>query len=464
MEILPIKILTDDDAPVFGKLNVDLGKLQRLGIPVANGLVVTPPDLHLKTTLEHFDFENREVFEQSLNLLKKELENLSVPDVFQKEIKKHTKLVKKLWLNLLFIWVEQIKKRLWKDGFSKGLTENLEPQVLIFVNKIEASGNAFFDPNQQEVIINIVTGSLKPNDQKKLDEVVRIANKKLFMPHVYQWIKDTKIVFSGIKPYTPTETTEILRSNLVNSRSNLVKIKSAIKVFLDLSIGLVIQQDIDGIYIQSEKIKDWEELVHKIVESAITFPDKPVLVKLSGNTLGSVTDAIDFARHKHSLRLPNVHVVIPFVRIPNELIQIKRDLAVKKLMRKNSLQLWMEAATPENIINLEEYLLQGVDGVVLNLDELIAHLNGFDHTNEELGFYKKQVSGLLKFLENGIKLLHKEKVSFIAQGGIVLEKEILEFLVAKGVYGIVVEKYDAPSAKDLLYQVEKKNILSPGAN
>jgi hypothetical protein len=64
-------------------------------------------------------------------------------------------------------------------------------------------------------------------------------------------------------------------------------------------------------------------------------------------------------------------------------MQLKRELAVKKLVRKNSLQLWMEVAVPENIVNIEDYLLAGIDGVVLNIDELAAHLNGYDHTEQD---------------------------------------------------------------------------------
>ncbi|MBI2334699.1 hypothetical protein HYU96_02760 [Candidatus Daviesbacteria bacterium] len=217
----------------------------------------------------------------------------------------------------------------------------------------------------------------------------------------------------------------------------------------------------------------------RIVEAAV-FPEVPVLVKLADKSEGMgkvrgtlrllhqkslfdpLTEAILFARNKKGLS--NVHIVIPFIRSPQELMQIKRDLAVKKLMRKNSLQIWMEAATPENIINLEEYLLAGVDGVVLNLDELIAHFAGFDHQEPELMFYKRQVTGLLKFLEDSLKLLHKSKKPFLASGSIVLDPEVLEFLVEKGVYGVVVERYEAPSVKDLLHQVEKKHILSLGAN
>ena len=41
IEILPIRLLADEDSPIFGKLNVALGKLSRLGFPVGAGFAVT---------------------------------------------------------------------------------------------------------------------------------------------------------------------------------------------------------------------------------------------------------------------------------------------------------------------------------------------------------------------------------------------------------------------------------------
>ncbi|MDP3733548.1 MAG: hypothetical protein Q8Q91_03305, partial [Candidatus Daviesbacteria bacterium] len=125
LEILPIKLLSDNDALIFGKLNVALGKLARAGLPVAAGMAVAPPELHLKTILEHFDFGHKEIFEQSLNLVKKEINSIPVPEILAGETGKHKrfflsgkiiKSVKDLWLDLLGIWLDQVKQRLWKDG------------------------------------------------------------------------------------------------------------------------------------------------------------------------------------------------------------------------------------------------------------------------------------------------------------------------------------------------------------
>ncbi len=509
IEILPIKLLTDEDGLIFGSLNINLAKLARMGFPVAPGVVITAPEFKLKTVLEHYDFGAKEIIEQSLTLVKKELASIPIPLQLQKETKgvKYFFLndevkssAKQVWQVLIAIWLDEIKKRLWKDGFYPGITQNLDAQVVIFIKKIDAAGNAFFDFLQDDVIINIKKGKLHPNDQKKIFDLVKLANKKLFIPHDYEWILDGGVKLVGIKPYTPDP---IITSTIGESQSPTRialsqvprndKMNSAVKVFLDLSSSLIIDKNIDGIYICSEKIFDlnnptdsFEDLVFKIVESAKTFPDSPVFLKLAdvsegmsdgrqgmGKVRGAlrllhqkslfdpVTDALSFARHKKGLT--NIHIVIPFIRGVQELLQLKRELATKKLMRKNSLQIWMEVCIPENIINLEDYLIAGVDGVVLNLDELISFLNGFDKTCDEMTFYKKEVTGLLKFLDDGLKLLHKSKVRFLAYGSLTLHPQVLDFLVEKGVYGVVAEKYEAPSAKDLLYQTEKRIILGRSA-
>ncbi len=504
MEVLPIKLLSDEDSLIFGNLNVAFGKLARSGLPVAAGVAVTPPELHLKTILEHFDFGHKEIFEQSLTLVKKEINSTPPPEVLTREIGKHKqflvngkiiKSVKKLWLDLLTVWLDQVKQRLWKDGFYPGITQGLDPQVVVFVNRPEAYGRVYFDSLQDDTVISVKSGRLHPKDLKKLDEIVKEANKKLFIPHEYEWMVDLPagrqgggVKLTGLHPLTYPDVSA-QHTPGVYSQDEAKGAKSAVKVFFDCSGGLTVEKNIDGAYIASEKIFDLnkprdslENLILRMVETACVFPDAPVLVKLADKSEGMgkvrgalrllhqkslfdpLCEALLFARNKHNGGHRNVHVVIPFVRSQQELLQIKRELAVKRLMRKNSLQIWMEVATPENIINLEEYLMVGVDGVVLNLDELIAHFAGFDHQEAELMFYKRQVGGLLKFLEDGLKILHKSKIPFLAAGSIVLYPEVLDFLVEKGVYGVVVERYETPSVRDLLYQAEAKHILSFGTS
>ena len=489
-EVLPVKLLTDQDVPFFGPLPVALGKLERAGFSTGGAIAVTPPELKLKTTLEQFDFGTKEVFTQSLTLLKKEIEKIPVPEILIRETGRQkeflldgevVKSVKSLWQQLLSLWLLEIKKRLWDNGFYTGIAQGLRARIVIFSKKPKSRGTAYFDNFGEKTVVNVKEGKLKQADFDRITGMVRIADKKLFMPYEYEWIEEGGIKLCGLKPYTFSPELIIPAQNDAPCKGR-VKIRSAVKIFYDLSQGFIIQKEVDGIYIASEKIFNlnkprysYDEMVLKLVESAHTFADSPVLFKLADmeegmgkvrgclrllhqkSLLDPMLSALDFARHKRGLL--NVHIVIPFVRGVGELLQIKRELAVKKLMRKNSLQMWLETAVPENILNLQDYLIAGIDGVVLNMDELVAHLNGFDPKEAELAFYKNEVDGLLIFLYEGIRFLHKAKIPFIACGSLAFYPKVLEYLVEKGVYGIVAQSYDAHSAYELLHQTERRMIL-----
>ncbi len=512
LELLPIKLLHDEDSLTFGKLNVLLAKLARANLSVATGVVVAPQDFKLKTILEHFDFGSKEVFEQSLTLVKKELEGTSIPENLVQELAKNNNFLvdgellkgeKQVWLHLLHDWINQIKKRLWEDGFSKGLTENLEPKKIIFVKNLTSFGNAEYEKEEEDdVVLQTVYGKLEPRHANSLEQLIKEADKKLIVSYSYEWMVDSgKVFISNIKSQIPTTDNVLMDDEKKSIISEKNKIKSTVKVFMDLSLSKTSFQDLanydpDGIFLSGEKIispqatkDEYEDLLLRIIYAADTFSEKPIFFKLPDfcegmggvrgsmrlihqpNILRGVLDALVYARFKHQKKLEsvkvhgynNIHVVIPFVRGVNEFIQIKRELAIKKLMRKNSLQIWLELAVPENFINLEEYIIGGIDGVIINLDEMLSYLLGFDKSQEELYFYKKQVSSLIRFLDEGLSLLHKSKTPFFVSGSLILDPDILEFLIHKGVKGVVIESFDIHSIHEILSKVEKRVILKSSA-
>lgn len=490
LEVLPINNLLDEDSQIFGSLNVALGKLHRLGIPVPNGIVITFPSLKLKTFLEHYDFGSKEIFEQSLTLVKKDLYKIPIPEILLKELGTKRefylsgsliKSPKLLWEKLIDEWVLEIKNRLWKDGFYKGITDNLTPQKVFFLKKPISFGKAYYELEINDVRIEIMHGDLHPKNIHEIDQLVLTANKKLFLPFVYEWVFDSKIYITNILPFTPKhnllQTPQVILPEAEREVS-----RASTKIILDISESHVLESETDGVFINSEKILDLnkprhslEELTFKLVESSTSLVTKPVFIKLADfsegmgsirgslrllhqqNALDILSESVLFAVNKKNLQ--NIRVVIPFVRQVSEFLQIKRELAVRKIIRKKSLELWMEIAVPENIVDLENYLIAGLDGVVINLDELLSHLRGFDHNLQELIIYKKELEVLTKFLDDPLKMLHKSKIPFLVTGSLSLYPEILDFLIEKGVYGITVPRYEYHGLTDLLKNAEKKLVL-----
>ncbi len=492
VEVLPIKLLTDEDAQIFGSLNVNLGKLGRAGLPVAAGFVVAPPSFALQTTLNYYDFGTQELFEQNLTLIKKKLNQTPIPEALIKDLSKSNKFlvkdklvtgVKAVWLLLLENWLEEIKQRLWKEGFSPNLTQGLQAETVFFIKDMSSIGVAYRDENFDEVVIK----SQKPFDPKvgkKLDDLIRTCDKKLLIPHRYSWIVDDSPKLVGVYPYVEPDEHEVIQKQpheIISTDFTEVKRKVATKIYLDMSSSNVLEREIDGVYILGEKVigekpqESLDDLIIKLLLVAQGSNDLPILFKLADiaehthgvrgtlrllhqtSLLHTMVEAITFVRNKKGFI--NLHPVIPFVRSPNELALIKQELSAKKILRKPSLKILAEFAVPENITNTEQYLEVGLDGVVLNLDELISHLYGFDHGVEEVSFYKKEIVGLIKFLEPGLKALHKAKIPVLVYGNMLADTTLLENLIENWVWGVIIEKYEATSIADLLYQVEKKIVV-----
>lgn len=493
LEVLPIKLLSEDDALIFGKLNVEFGKLSRGSLSVADGFVVTPPTFKLQTVLNHYMLGNRELIEQSLVLVRKELQKQPIPQEVSHEIRKNESFfvegksfsdIQSLWHFLIDLWLDEIKSKIWKYGFSPDLTKNLTPQIVSFVKKVAAYGEAYFDEITGEVVVNIKQGDLDPGQHKELTDIIQAANKKLLIKHSYQWILDSKIKLIGINFYTPNEETVIIKKSpheIVSVATDTKRIAGVTKVFLDLSNGFVIEKNVDGAFIAAEKIinlnnKDsFEELAFKLTETAKSLEDKKVLFKLPDipETLGGVRGSLRLL-HQESLlnpivkiikflkkekKLGNVQILIPFLRHSNEYKMIKKKLADEGINQDHDLQFWIEFTVGENLLNIEEYLKEGIDGVVLNLDELIGSLYGFNHTEDHFAYLKKEINGLTKFLGENIKKLKKEKVPVLAYGSLVYDISLLEYLVHEGINGVIVERYEALSMSELLYKLEKKMVL-----
>lgn len=494
INLLPIRTLHEIDIPIFGSLNVALARLGRDNIPVAEGLVVTPPDIKIFSTIFSLDFGKEEVFSQNLAIVRKEFEQLPLSEelitetVGKKNFLLNGKLIQNLpalWKELLDIWLAEIEQSLLRQGFQSPPEKWLSVQLITFVNNLQAAGTAVFNSELQDSQIKIEFGNLYPKELKQVDQLIQKANRKLFIPHEYQWILDSELKIISIKPYTPILKDDVIPNvSLNNHPPTPIKLfrQSATKVYYDYINDSTIQPDLDGIYIATERIINLnnlpdsiEDLIIKTAEISTKFADIPVLFKLpdipearygirgtirlinQASLLRAVTEVVLFLRNKKELK--NIYLVIPYVRSSEEFNQIKRELAAQKLTRKNSLELWLEINVPENLINLREYLVSGLDGVVINIDELSACLGGYDRTIAEISSYRKQTNMLISFLEDKLPLLKENKVKFLITGELSFYPEVLEFLISQGVYGIIAPKYEINSLRELFHSVEKK-VLS----
>lgn len=477
MEILPLKSIRDEDSLIIGKEILALAKLYQAGLPVPDGIVVCPPEFKLKTILEYYDFSTKEIFEQRLEIIKKDILNIPISEELVNILDKKKINPQATWQNLLNFWLDQIRSKVWREGFAKGITLNLSAHPIFFISKIKASGKVYYDFDLKQNIETVESGELDPYQIVALEQITKKANKLLFLPHVYDFIDDGKIHIIKVRPFTQYPKINInLKEVSKKEQFKTVKVKSVIKVFLDVSNSLKTSENIDGYFIKGEEIKDHEEAIWHLVEVSSNNPNLPVIFKLAdkfddfGGLRGSLRLIHDknllkdqvtiflFARHKKQLL--NTQIAIPFVRSVDEFLHLKRDLAVLGISRKGSMKLWIEFCIPENIINLDDYIAAGFDGAIINLDQILAWLGGFNPEHEENSFYKKQTSKLSKFLVEGLKKLHKNQIPFIVTGDISLNDEVLKFLIEAGVSSVVVNYPQSQGVNEYIHLVEKMTFRS----
>lgn len=93
-------------------------------------------------------------------------------------------------------------------------------------------------------------------------------------------------------------------------------------------------------------------------------------------------EAIKRVRNKGNLK--NLHLMIPFVRSPAELLAVKKIVSASGLSRSASFKLWMMVELPTNVISIEEFLDVGIDGISIGSNDLTMLVLGTDRDNSEI--------------------------------------------------------------------------------
>ncbi|MBI2327457.1 phosphoenolpyruvate synthase [Candidatus Curtissbacteria bacterium] len=168
--------------------------------------------------------------------------------------------------------------------------------------------------------------------------------------------------------------------------------------------------------------------------------------------------AILQVRQKH----PNLQLMIPFVRTPNELKNVKEMVEEANLFKDPSFQFWMMAEIPANVILLEQFLKLGIDGVSIGSNDLTMLILGTDRDNEEVASqFNEMDKAVLWALEKVVKTCVKNRVlcSICGQAPSVYP-ELVEKLISWGISSISVNPDRIDDTRQLIYETEKKLVAS----
>ncbi len=158
----------------------------------------------------------------------------------------------------------------------------------------------------------------------------------------------------------------------------------------------------------------------------------------------------------------NLHLMIPFIRRPWELIQIKSMIAKAGLFNLPGFKLLIMVEVPAAALELENFLKIGVDGVSIGTNDLTMMLLGVDRDNENVApIYDERSDAVVGVLEQIVKTCVKYKVSCSICGQAASDyTELVEKLVVAGITSVSVNPDAIERTRRLIFDIERNHFKS----
>lgn len=165
-------------------------------------------------------------------------------------------------------------------------------------------------------------------------------------------------------------------------------------------------------------------------------------------------EAIKQVRNKKGYK--NLWLMLPFVRTPNELLQVKKIISGLGLYRSPSFKLWMMVEIPSNVILLEEFIAHGIDGISIGTNDLTMLILGTDRDNSEVAHeFDERDPAVLWAIEKVIKTASKNKITSSICGQAASYSDILDVAIKSGVTSVSVSPDLVGTVRKLISQKEE---------
>ena len=163
--------------------------------------------------------------------------------------------------------------------------------------------------------------------------------------------------------------------------------------------------------------------------------------------------AIKEVRQKY----PNLQIMIPFVRSPEELRRVRRLVQSAGLFDDPHFKFWMMVEIPVNIIMIEEFIKVGIDGISIGSNDLTMLIQGTDRDNATVATEFNEMSPeVLWAIKKVIKACNKAGVtSSICGQAASTYNEMIEVLVKAGITSISVNPDAVTRVRSMIHEAEK---------
>ena len=154
----------------------------------------------------------------------------------------------------------------------------------------------------------------------------------------------------------------------------------------------------------------------------------------------------------------NLHLMIPFVRTPWEMIKIKAIIKEHGLLDMPGFKLWMMVEVPAAALQLEDFLKVGIDGVSIGTNDLTMMLLGVDRDNAEINYiYDERTPIVVKTLEYIVKTCAEHGVTCSICGQAASDyPDLVEKLVRAGITSVSINPDAIERTRELIYNIEKR--------
>lgn len=169
-------------------------------------------------------------------------------------------------------------------------------------------------------------------------------------------------------------------------------------------------------------------------------------------------EALKQVRHKYGFK--NLWLMIPFVRTPIQLLEVKKSLAAQGLIRSPTFKLWLMVEIPTNVIKLEEFIKIGIDGISIGSNDLTMLTLGIDRDNADVAAdFNELDPSVLWLIRKAIKTSRKHGLTASICGQAPSNHpDLTEKLVKWGITSISVSPDAIQRTRELIAWAEKKRL------
>jgi pyruvate,water dikinase len=167
-------------------------------------------------------------------------------------------------------------------------------------------------------------------------------------------------------------------------------------------------------------------------------------------------EAIKEVRNRAGLK--NLYMMLPFVRSPRELLEVKKLIAASGLSRSSSFKLWLMVEIPTNVILIDKFLDVGVDGISFGSNDLTMLTLGVDRDNSEVATaYNEVDDALLWSFERVIRACGARGVTSSMCGQAPSDfPDLVEKLVSWGITSVSVNSDAVERVRELISHAEAR--------